>query len=153
MAAVSQRKCTTRSFFAGLILLFCALTFYYFTVLRIDYAKTSLLDLPPSPDAPEYFAQAKTLLKDGWPSIRIGYDKLPPRFPSGYPAVMLPWLKILPAADSILAPFRTNQTLGLFLLLAIFGFYTSLASALPTCMRYLHIACYCSCGQPRVSTA
>jgi hypothetical protein len=61
-----------------------------FAVLRIDYAKTSLLDLPPSPDAPECFAQAKALLKDGWPSIRIGYDKLPPRFPSGYPAVMLP---------------------------------------------------------------
>jgi hypothetical protein len=54
---------TTRSFFAGLILVFCALTFYYFAVLRIDYAKTSLLDLSPSPDAPEYFAQAKALLK------------------------------------------------------------------------------------------
>jgi hypothetical protein len=130
MAAVSQRKCTTRSFFAGAILLFCALIFYHFAVLRIDYAKTSLLDLPPSPDAPEYFAQAKALLKDGWPSIRIGYDKLPPRFPPGYPAVMLPWLKILPAAESILAPFRTNQTLGLFLLLAVFGFYTYLAMPL-----------------------
>jgi hypothetical protein len=114
----------------GLILLFCAITFYYFAVLRIDYAKTSLLDLPPSPDAPEYFAQAKALLKDGWPSIRIGYDKLPPRFPPGYPAVMLPWLKILPPADSILAPFRTNQTFGLFLLLAVFGFYTYLAMPL-----------------------
>lgn len=40
---------------------------------------------------------------------------------------MLPWLKILPATDSILAPFRTNQTLGLLLLLAVFAFYTYLA--------------------------
>lgn len=39
---------------------------------------------------------------------------------------MLPWLKILPAADAILAPFRTNQTLGLLLLFAVFGFYTYL---------------------------
>jgi Dolichyl-phosphate-mannose-protein mannosyltransferase len=115
---------------AGLILFSCALTFYYFAVLRIDYAKTSLLDLPPSPDAPEYFAQSKALLKDGWPSIRIGYDKLPARFPPGYPAVMLGWLKILPASDSILAPFRTNQTIGLLLLLAVFGFYTYLAMPL-----------------------
>jgi hypothetical protein len=130
MTTDSQGECTTTSLLAGAILLFCALTFYYFAVLRIDYAKTSLLDLPPSPDAPEYFAQAKALLKDGWPSIRIGYDKLPSRFPPGYPPVMIPWLKILPAADSILAPFRTNQTLGLFLLLAVFGFYMYLAMPL-----------------------
>jgi hypothetical protein len=130
MATASQRKYATMSLPAGLILFSCALTFYYFAVLRIDYAKTSLLDLPPSPDAPEYFAQAKALLKDGWPSIRIGYDKLPSRFPPGYPAVMLVWLKILPASDSILAPFRTNQTLGLLLLLAVFGFYTYLAMPL-----------------------
>jgi hypothetical protein len=39
---------------------------------------------------------------------------------------MLPWLKILPEADSVLAPFRTNQTIGLLLLLATFGFYTYL---------------------------
>jgi hypothetical protein len=36
---------------------------------------------------------------------------------------MLPWLKVLPEADSILAPFRTNHTIGLLLLLATFGFY------------------------------
>jgi hypothetical protein len=130
MATVSPRKFATTSLSAGLILFSCALIFYYFAVLRIDYAKTSLLDLPPSPDAPEYFAQAKAMLKDGWPSIRIGYDKLPSRFPPGYPAVMLVWLKILPASDSILAPFRTNQTLGLLLLLAVFGFYMYLAMPL-----------------------
>ena len=130
MATVSQRRFAITSLPAGLILLSCALIFYYFTVLRIDYTKTSLLDLPPSPDAPEYFAQAKALLKNGWPSIQIGYDKLPSRFPPGYPAVMLLWLKILPASDSILAPFRTNQTLGLLLLLAVFGFYTYLAMPL-----------------------
>src|SRR5215471_13521020 len=130
MATASQWKYATMSLPAGLILFSCALTFYYLAVLRIDYAKTSLLDLPPSPDAPEYFAQSTALLKDGWPSIRIGYDKLPARFPAGYPAVTLAWLKILPAADSVLAPFRTNQTIGLLLLLAVFGFYTYLAMPL-----------------------
>ncbi len=55
------------------------------------------------------------------PTIQIGYEKLPPLWPVGYPALMLPWLKILPDADSILAPFRTNQTIGLLLLLATFG--------------------------------
>jgi hypothetical protein len=55
--------------------------------------------------------------------VDYGYNKLPSMYPVGYPALMLPWLKILPEADSILAPFRTNQTIGLLLLLATFGFY------------------------------
>ena len=113
----------------GLALLLCALVFYYFAVLRIDYHKTALVDLLPS-DAAEYFGQAKGLLYDGWPSIQIGYDKLPCTTPLGYPALMLPWLKILPETDSVLAPFRTNQTLGLVLLLAVFGFYAYLAMPL-----------------------
>jgi hypothetical protein len=68
----SKREFATGSFFAGLFLLLCALTFYYFAVLRIDYQKTTLFDLGPYPDATEYFAQAKALLKDRWPSIRSG---------------------------------------------------------------------------------
>jgi len=36
------------------------------------------------------------------------------------------WLKVLPETDSILEPFRTNQTIGLLLLLATFGFYSYL---------------------------
>src|SRR5206468_1918941 len=93
---------------------------------KIDYRKTALLDLGPYPDATEYFAQGTALLKDRWPSIQIGYDKLPSRYPVGYPVLMLPWLKILPKADSILAPFRTNQTLGLLLLVTVFSFYVCL---------------------------
>src|SRR5438046_10467605 len=99
-------------FVAGTSLFLCALIFYYFAVLRIDYSKTTLLDLGPHPDATEYFAQAKALYRDGWPSIQIGYEKLPSRYPFGYPALMLPWLKILPETDIVLAPFRTSQTLG-----------------------------------------
>lgn len=114
----------------GTLLLLAALIFYYFAVLRLDYQKTELLDLGPYPDAVEYFAQAKAMLKDGWPSIQIGYDKLPSRYPFGYPVLMVPWLKILPQADSILAPFRTNQMIGLLLILAVFGFYTYLAMPL-----------------------
>ncbi len=114
----------------GISLLLCALVFYYLAVIRIDYRKTIFLDLVPHPDAIEYFAQAKALHKDGRPSIQIGYEKLPSRYPFGYPALMLPWLKILRGKDAILAPFRTNQTLGLLLLLAVFGFYTYLAMPL-----------------------
>ena len=130
MTDVSKRELAAKSFFAGALLLLCALTFYYFAVLKIDYGKTTLLNLGPYPDATEYFAQAKTLLKDGWPSIQIGYDKLPSRYPFGYPALMLPWLNVLPTADAVLAPFRTNQSLGLLLLLAVFGFYAYLAMPL-----------------------
>ena len=127
---ITLRRFATVQFVVGLLLLLCALTFYYFAVLRIDYRKTTLLDLGPHPDATEYFAQAKALQRDGWPSMQIGYEKLPSRYPFGYPALMLPWLKILPEADAVLAPFRTSQTMGVFLLLAVFGFYAYLAMPL-----------------------
>jgi hypothetical protein len=44
--------------------------------------------------------------------------------------LMLPWLKLLPGGDVVLTPFRTNQTLGLLLLLAVFAFYAYLAMPL-----------------------
>ena len=113
----------------GALLFICALVFYYFSVLKIDYRDTNLLDLGTS-DPTHYFAQAKALLRYGWPSIQIGYDKMPSLWPAGYPALMLPWLKILPEADSILAPFRTNQTIGLLLLFSVFGFYLYLTMPL-----------------------
>src|SRR6059058_6257226 len=130
MREVIKANFTTVPFAGGALLFLCALTFYYFAVLRIDFSKTMLLDLGPYPDATEYFAQAKALRREGWPSIQIGYDKLPSRYPVGYPVLMLPWLKILPKADSILAPFRTNQTLGLLLLVTVFSFYVYLAMPL-----------------------
>jgi hypothetical protein len=113
----------------GALLFICALVFYYFSVLTIDYRDTNLFYLGVS-DATHYFAQAKALLRYGLPSVQIGYDKMPSLWPAGYPALMLPWLKILPEADSILAPFRTNQTIGLLLLFGVFGFYLYLAMPL-----------------------
>src|SRR5438045_645291 len=130
MREVIKSNFATVPFLVGASLFLCALIFYYFAVLRVDYTKTSLLDLGPHPDATEYFAQAKALRRDGWPSIQIGYEKLPSRYPPGYPVLMLPWLKVLPGADVVLAPFRTNQTLGLLLLLAVFAFYAYLATPL-----------------------
>lgn len=127
---IALRKFATAQVSIAVLLLLCSLTFYYFAVLRIDYSKTTLLDLGPHPDATEYFAQAKALYREGWPSIQIGYEKLPSRYPFGYPALMLPWLKILPETDIVLAPFRTSQTLGLLLLLAVFAFYAYLAMPL-----------------------
>jgi 4-amino-4-deoxy-L-arabinose transferase-like glycosyltransferase len=126
----SKRDITNKPFLGGLLLLLCALTFYYFAVLRIDYQKTALPNLGPYPDAAEYFAQAKELSKGRWPAIQIGYEKLPSRYPPGYPALMLPWLEILSQGHSVLAPFRTNQTIGLLVLLSVFAFYAYLAMPL-----------------------
>src|SRR5438067_2907027 len=128
--SILPTKFASTQFRVGILLLLVALTFYYFAVLRIDYSKTMLLDLAPHPDATEYFAQAQGLRRDGWPSIQIGYEKFPSRYPFGYPVLMLPWLKILPEADAVLAPFRTSQTMGLLLLLAVFAFYAYLAMPL-----------------------
>ena len=125
----NNRNFATAHTLMGALLFICALVFYYFSVLKIDYRNTNLLDLGTS-DPTHYFAQAKALLRYGFPSIQIGYDKMPPLWPPGYPALMLPWLKILPETDSILAPFRTNQTIGLLLLFSVFGFYLYLAMPL-----------------------
>lgn len=130
MKPFSRTTFATTPVLIGVLLLLCALTFYYFAVLKIDYNRTNLLDLAPHPDATEYFAQAKALYRDGWPSIQIGYEKLPSRYPFGYPVLMLPWLKVLPEADAVLAPFRTSQTMGLLLILVVFAFYAYLAMPL-----------------------
>jgi len=121
-----SRQFTTPAFLAGIFLLVFAITFYYFTVLKTNYRDSWLLDFGQA-DATEYFAQANALLKDGYPYLQIGYDKVPSVYPLGYPVLMLPWLRILPQSDSILAPYRTNQTIGLLLILAVFGFYAYLA--------------------------
>ena len=112
--------------------IFCfvlALLFYWAAVLRIDFKRTDLLDLNPYPDAVEYFAQANSILKEGSPTIQIGYDKLPSRYPPGYPILMVPWLRFLPH-NGILAPFRVNQTIGLLLLAGTFILYVGIARPL-----------------------
>lgn len=106
----------------GTLCLILALLFYYGAVLRIDFKRTDFLDLNPYPDAVEYFAQANSILKEGSPTIQIGYDRLPSRYPPGYPVLTIPWLKFLPH-NGILAPFRTNQTIGLLLLTGSFVLY------------------------------
>ena len=92
----------------GALLFFCALIFYYFSGLRIDYRNSDLLYLGYA-DPAQYFAQARALLKHSLPSIQIGDGKLPPMYPIGYPALMLPWLKILPETDSILRPIQDES--------------------------------------------
>jgi hypothetical protein len=125
----TARTFATTHVLLGASLFICALVFYYFSVLTINYHNTNLLYLGYA-DAATYFAQAKALLRHELPAIQIGYQKLPPLWPVGYPTLMLPWLKILPEADSILAPFRTNQTVGLLLLFVVFGFYLYLTMPL-----------------------
>jgi hypothetical protein len=113
----------------GVLCLVLSLLFYYGTVLRVQFSRTDLLDLGPYPDAVEYFAQANAILKEGAPAIQIGYERLPSRYPPGYPLLMLPWLRCLPH-HGILAPFRTNQTIGLLLLIGSFAFYFSIGKPL-----------------------
>jgi len=113
----------------GVLCLVLSLFFYYATVLRVEFNRTELLDLGPYPDAVEYFAQANAILKEGSPAIQIGYERLPSRYPPGYPLLTVPWLGSLPH-HGILAPFRTNQTIGLLLLIGSFAFYFSIGKPL-----------------------
>src|SRR6266699_2242776 len=106
----------------GILCFVLSLLFYYGAVLRVEVKRTNFLDLGPYTDAVEYFAQANSILKEGAPTIQIGYDRLPSRYPPGYPVLMIPWLRFLPH-NGILAPFRTNQTIGLLLLAGSFVFY------------------------------
>jgi hypothetical protein len=123
----------------GIFCFVLALLFYYGAVLRIDFKRTYFLDLGPYPDGVEYFAQANSILKEGAPTIQIGYDKLPSRYPPGYPVLMIPWLKFLPH-NGILAPFRTNQTIGLLLLAGSFTFYLAIGRPLAGGLATLLIA-------------
>lgn len=98
-----------------------ALLFYAGSVLRVDPMRTELTNLDPRPDAVEYFALARSLLSTGAAEIRIGDEILPSRYPVGFPVLMLPWLAALPEAQALAAPVRTNQTLGLLLLVVVFA--------------------------------
>jgi hypothetical protein len=123
----------------GILCFVLALLFYWGAVLRIDFKRTDFLDLNPYPDAVEYFAQANSILKEGAPTIQIGYDKLPSRYPPGYPTLMIPWLRFLPH-NGILAPFRTNQTIGALLLTGSFMFYFGIGRPLAGGLAALLIA-------------
>ena len=123
----------------GLSCFVIAFLFYWGAVLRIDLKQTSLLDLGPYPDAVEYFAQADSILNQGAPTIQIGFDKLPSRYPPGYPILMIPWLKSLPH-NGILAPFRTNQTIGALLLAGSFIFYMAIGRPLAGGLAALLVA-------------
>ena len=74
MLSVPKRNFTTTRFLIGTALLLCALTFYYFAVLKVDYYKTGLLDLGWS-DPSYYFAQAKAIMKDGYPLLELRLQK------------------------------------------------------------------------------
>ncbi|MDD5706909.1 MAG: glycosyltransferase family 39 protein [Kiritimatiellae bacterium] len=100
-----------------------ALAFYWGAVLRLDYSRTSLLDLPPYPDASEYYAMARSMQRGDSCRIRIGHELLPARYPAGYSVLMLPWLWLYPEGQQILAPFRASQCMGLLLLCATWLFY------------------------------
>jgi hypothetical protein len=123
----------------GILCFVLALFFYYGAVLRIEFKRTYFFDLGPYPDGVEYFAQADSILKEGAPTIQIGYDKLPSRYPPGYPVLMIPWLRFL-SDNGILAPFRTNQTIGLLLLAGSFTLYLAIGRPLAGGLATLLIA-------------
>jgi hypothetical protein len=102
-----------------------ALFIYYMTVLRLNYANTYLFDLNPRPDSVEYFAMAKSLLENRFPSITIAHQELPSRYPVGYAILMLPAMLLLGKDAYIWAPFRTNEAIGLVTLLGAFWLFLS----------------------------
>jgi hypothetical protein len=128
LSASSPRVCSFMRA-TGILCFVLSVFFYFGAVLRVDFKRTHLLDLGPYPDAVEYFAQANSMLREGAPTIQIAYDKLPSRYPPGYPVLMIPWLELLPH-NGILAPFRTNQTVGLLLLVGSFVFYSAVGRPL-----------------------
>jgi 4-amino-4-deoxy-L-arabinose transferase-like glycosyltransferase len=138
-SVIPTPRLRSRAVITGILCFVLSLFFYYGTVLRVHLNRTSLLDLGPYPDAVEYFAQANSILKEGSPNIQIGYDKLPSRYPPGYPLLVVPWLALLPH-NGILAPFRTNQTIGLLLLLAVFGFYFAIGRTVAAGLATLLLA-------------
>src|SRR4029453_4023090 len=69
----NNRNFPTTQTFVGALLFICALIFYYFSVLTIDYRDTRLLYLGHS-DPAHYFAHAKALLKHELPTTQIGCE-------------------------------------------------------------------------------
>ncbi|MEO5717593.1 MAG: hypothetical protein ABIR29_03365, partial [Chthoniobacterales bacterium] len=120
---------SSRAKLFALVSFILSLSFYFGSVLSMPFARTNLLDLGPYPDAVEYFAQANSLVREGRPTLQIGYDRLPSRYPPGYPILMIPWLKAFPQS-AIFAPFRTNQAIGLLLLVGSFGLYLAIGRPL-----------------------
>ena len=123
----------------GIFCFVLSLFFYYYAVLRVEFERTDFLDLGPFTDAVEYFAQANSILQEGRPTIQIGYDRLPSRYPPGYPVLMIPWLRFLPH-HGVLAPFRTNQTIGLLLLAGTFTLYFAIRRPLAGGLAALLVA-------------
>ena len=74
MRSVPKRNFTTTRFLIGAVLLLLAIAFYYFSVLNVDYYKTGLLDLGWS-DPSYYFAQAKAIMRDGYPVLELRLQK------------------------------------------------------------------------------
>src|SRR5436190_2719454 len=138
-SSVATHRQRSLSVITGVLCFILSLLFYYGAVVRVQFSRTDLLDLGPYPDAVEYFAQANSILKEGSAAIQIGYDKLPSRYPPGYPLLMLPWLVFQPD-NGILAPFRTNQTIGALLLTGSFMFYLAIGRPLAGGLAALLIA-------------
>lgn len=109
--------------FTALLLLGLALSLFFWTVIGKDYQRGKYLELHPCPDAVEYFAMARAMARGMPPQLEIAGEKLPSRYPPGFAVCQLPWIFSLKEADAILAPLRTNQTLGILLLCGIFVWF------------------------------
>lgn len=104
----------------GVILFASALTFYTVAVLSIELEKTPFFDLPPAPDAIEYFAGAKALAEEGVYRIHVAGQLFPPRYPFGYSLLMVPCFRL--GLEPIEVPFRVSQVLGIALLASFFAY-------------------------------
>jgi hypothetical protein len=103
-----------------------AFFYYYAAVIDIDFFDTRLPALSPGPDGQEYFATAINYIRDGSFKLVIGDNILPSRYPPGYSATLVPFVYMLNGEEIVLAPFVANRTIGILILLSIFGFFVSL---------------------------
>lgn len=103
---------------ASTMLLAASLLMFEATVLRLPLERTWFFNLSPAPDAEEYFAGAMSMYREGVFELHYAGRSIPPRYPLGYSALMVPFLYA--GVEPIEAPFRVNQVTGLLVLLGVF---------------------------------
>jgi hypothetical protein len=103
---------------AALFLLIVSALLFARLVVAVPLSHTWLLDLDPRPDGEEYFAGAVSMARDGTFAMHVTGEYIPPRYPFGYSALMVPflWARI----DPIIVPFIVNRLIGAALIGGIF---------------------------------
>lgn len=104
--------------FAALALLLVSLILFARLVAAVPLSGTWLLDLDPLPDGEQYFAGAMSLAREGRFGVHVAGHLVPPQYPFGYSALMVPFLWA--GLEPVTVPFIVNRAVGLTLIVAVF---------------------------------